>query len=138
MSCACKGVRTCLVCEEKGARPLSKQSQNEMQYYVCYKCGKTCPITVDHPSPLPVEPFCQTACDDIQSLVVSDDLIAGNNAGTSFKFDGVRIIKNFVSFEEEKELVSLIDSSQWVESQSGRYKQVRRISYHILLIYSNY
>ncbi|XP_003388927.2 PREDICTED: alpha-ketoglutarate-dependent dioxygenase alkB homolog 4-like [Amphimedon queenslandica] len=122
MSCACKGVRTCLFCEGKGARPILKQPQNEIQYYICYKCGKICKMNVGEPSPLAVEPFCQTACDDTQSLIVCDDLVAGDNACT-FKFDGVKIIRNFVSFEEEKELVSFIDSSQWVESQSGRYKQ---------------
>ena len=136
MSCACKGVRTCLVCEGKGARPVSKQPQNETQYYICYKCGITCKMNAGQPSPLSVEPYCQTACNDTQSIVVSDDLIAGD--ANTFKFDGVRIIKNFVSVEEETELVSLMDSSQWVESQSGRYKQVRQASYHILLIYSNY
>ena len=41
------------------------------------------------------------------------------------KFDGVCVVQDFVSIEEEEELMREIDGQQWVESQSGRRKQVR-------------
>ena len=38
--------------------------------------------------------------------------------------EGVTVVKEFVSREEEREIVVEIDRNQWAESQSGRRKQV--------------
>ena len=43
---------------------------------------------------------------------------------TSFPFPGVFLRENFVSEEEEKNLISTMDQDVWNESQSGRRKQV--------------
>lgn len=42
---------------------------------------------------------------------------------TSFPFPGVFLQENFISAEEEKELIRGIDENAWNESQSGRRKQ---------------
>jgi alkylated DNA repair protein alkB family protein 4 len=39
------------------------------------------------------------------------------------QFNGVTVIKEFLTTDEEAELASHVDSAQWVESQSGRRKQ---------------
>ncbi|KAG2459107.1 LRWD1 protein, partial [Polypterus senegalus] len=41
----------------------------------------------------------------------------------SFSFPGIILLKDFVSEEEEMELVRLMDLSDWKKSQSGRFKQ---------------
>ena len=41
--------------------------------------------------------------------------------------EGVTVVKEFISREEEREIVAEIDRSQWAESQSGRRKQVREV-----------
>ena len=42
-------------------------------------------------------------------------------------FEGVTIAQNFVTEEEESNLVREIDKSPWVNSQSGRRKQANTI-----------
>lgn len=42
----------------------------------------------------------------------------------SFPFPGVFLWENFISEEEEKELINSMDQEVWSESQSGRRKQV--------------
>lgn len=39
-------------------------------------------------------------------------------------FEGVTVVKDFMSRDEERNIVSQIDAHQWAESQSGRRKQV--------------
>ncbi|KAM6983608.1 alpha-ketoglutarate-dependent dioxygenase alkB homolog 4 [Tautogolabrus adspersus] len=49
--------------------------------------------------------------------------LAEDAEGTSFTFPGVFLWDNFISEEEEKQLMSNIDQDVWNESQSGRRKQ---------------
>lgn len=52
-------------------------------------------------------------------------------AGCTFPFPGVSLIKDFVSAEEEAELVRLMDQDDWKLSQSGRRKQVQPMHHHL-------
>lgn len=52
-------------------------------------------------------------------------LAVGKDAqAASFPFSGVFLWENFISEEEEKELICAMDQDVWKESQSGRRKQV--------------
>ncbi|KAF7206841.1 alpha-ketoglutarate-dependent dioxygenase alkB homolog 4 [Nothobranchius furzeri] len=51
-------------------------------------------------------------------LAVSED-----EEGSSFPFSGVFLWENFISEEEERELISVMDQDVWHPSQSGRRKQ---------------
>ncbi len=42
----------------------------------------------------------------------------------SFAFPGIFLWENFVSEDEERELIASMDQDVWRESQSGRRKQV--------------
>lgn len=44
--------------------------------------------------------------------------------GWAFPFPGVTLIEDFVTREEEAEMVQLMDREPWKRSQSGRRKQV--------------
>lgn len=46
--------------------------------------------------------------------------------GWAFPFPGVTLIEDFVTREEEAEMVQLMDREPWKLSQSGRRKQVGR------------
>lgn len=46
--------------------------------------------------------------------------------GWAFPFPGVTLIEDFVTREEEAEMVQLMDRDPWKLSQSGRRKQVGR------------
>lgn len=58
--------------------------------------------------------------DKESKLAVPD---SGNNHQT-FPFPGVFLWENFVSEDEERELVAKMDQDVWRDSQSGRRKQV--------------
>lgn len=45
--------------------------------------------------------------------------------GWAFPFPGVTLIEDFVTRDEEAEMVRLMDRDPWKLSQSGRRKQVR-------------
>lgn len=51
--------------------------------------------------------------------------VCKDGQGTSFPFPGVFLWENFISEEEEMELVGSMDQDVWNPSQSGRRKQVR-------------
>lgn len=54
--------------------------------------------------------------------------------GDGFTFEGVEVITDFVSPEEEKWLMTQVDSIEWIKSQSGRRKQVIRIHQSVTVI----
>ncbi|KAL7834537.1 hypothetical protein SRHO_G00287840 [Serrasalmus rhombeus] len=90
-NCGCKGIRTCLICEENdGKRHLLNTTQSIR-----------CDFTYDPESKLAVP----------------------DGEGQSFPFPGVFLWENFVSEDEERELVAKMDQEMWRESQSGRRKQ---------------
>lgn len=103
--CACKGIRTCLICEESGR--------------VCYSGDRTWNQTYEfstvHGGLIRVENS-QLNCkgqDDVSEIV---DCNAVN-------FEGVHLIEKFITLDEESSLVKQIDASPWKDSQSGRRKQ---------------
>lgn len=53
-------------------------------------------------------------------------LAVGKDAeAASFPFPGVFLWENFITEDEEKELISTMDQDVWKQSQSGRRKQVK-------------
>lgn len=47
-----------------------------------------------------------------------------HNAEPGIPFDGVLVQRNFLNANEERQLMQGIDEMPWVQSQSGRRKQV--------------
>lgn len=95
--CACKGIRKCAVCEE-------------------HIIGKS------HDLPLPS--FKQQYEFVYDATTNRAELLGGMDLQPLwFPFPGVLVYDDFITTSEEEELVSLIDSNPWKESQSGRRKQ---------------
>ncbi|XP_062844927.1 alpha-ketoglutarate-dependent dioxygenase alkB homolog 4 [Trichomycterus rosablanca] len=92
--CGCKGIRTCLICERDQKQHLVNNKKNESIHYDFI-------YDPDSQRAVPVEGGDQEA----------------------FPFPGVFVWENFVSDDEERELVSRMDQDEWRESQSGRRKQ---------------
>ena len=98
-SCGCKGIRTCLICEEQfGIKKPTIVERNINSYTYCVQCNKCWPgwnVQNNHP----------------------------NHTGESIEFPGVHVQLNFLSDSEEKLLLNGIGKIPWDQSQSGRRKQ---------------
>ena len=92
--CACKGIRTCLICESKENQPKNEDS-NRTVYYYCQQCKKAWPGSYDHP----------------------------DHDGDGLDFPGVFLMLDFLSDEEEKLIEQEVYKTPFVDSQSGRRKQ---------------
>ena len=121
--CACKGIRTCLICERRKniGKELAEDVMSRDSYYCCMRCGKLVrSIDVSFTTEDNNTSVCDPPCNgESDTIVVEDQVISPD-----VKFGGIFLYKNFVSPEEEAGLVSDIDSAHWVDSQSGRRKQV--------------
>ena len=96
--------------------------------YQCHRCGKilregeACPDTSAHPLYTCLHQLCP-ALEQLQ-ITVPDGSSDDEPTRWLPDFTGVTVLKEFVSKEEEAEIVGAIDCCAWVESQSGRRKQV--------------
>ncbi|XP_033986467.1 alpha-ketoglutarate-dependent dioxygenase alkB homolog 4 isoform X3 [Trematomus bernacchii] len=91
-SCACKGIRRCLKCENvKGKEQLETNEPKAVHQFL-----------YDPETRLAVPRDADSSC---------------------FSFPGVFLQEDFISEEEEVELIRTIDRDVWNDSQSGRRKQ---------------
>ncbi|XP_062600194.1 alpha-ketoglutarate-dependent dioxygenase alkB homolog 4-like [Saccostrea cucullata] len=97
LQCGCKGIRSCLVCEKERKINLSIDKCSRKIHYFCDLCNKAFEESKreDHP----------------------------NHQGKSLEFPGIFIQRDFLSPEEEWDILKHIYQSPFVESQSGRRKQ---------------
>ena len=132
--CACKGIRSCLVCERPeqtgaaaAASSFKPPSSSTTVFYQCHHCGEI--LREDEAMPeLDTKPLlkceagrCGRELRIMRTRKEANDLCHSTSAVVP---EGVTVVKEFVSREEEREIVLEIDRSRWVESQSGRRKQV--------------
>ncbi|XP_023570230.1 alpha-ketoglutarate-dependent dioxygenase alkB homolog 4 isoform X2 [Octodon degus] len=93
--CGCKGIRTCLICErQRQVDPPWQLSQQKTHHFLY--------------------------CVDTGWAVGAEE---SDFEGWAFPFPGVTLIEDFVTPEEEAEMVRLMDRDPWKLSQSGRKKQ---------------
>ena len=117
-TCGCMGVRSCLLCENKSPKnhTINKLYENEpAENILCYDFCIICTATVHKGA----------KCEHISRTPTPSP------GSESFPvLNGIRIVENFVNEEEERQIVSEIDKSEWKMSQSGRRKQVFSNSCH--------
>lgn len=92
--CSCKGIRTCAIC----SNIYQKDDENALYYFYCPTCN---------------------ACYRSQ---VELNHQSHENIDT-FALNGIKIVDNFISNEEEDYLVTEMNKIKWIDSQSGRLKQ---------------
>ncbi|XP_071110999.1 alpha-ketoglutarate-dependent dioxygenase alkB homolog 4-like isoform X1 [Haliotis cracherodii] len=105
-TCGCKGIRTCLLCEEiaddqTSASKSDQQPEKTTSQVYCY-CRH---CNVAH-----VDPGCRS-----HPHAAAD--------GEKLDFSGILILEDFVSESEEKQLCDIIYRTPFMKSQSGRRKQ---------------
>ena len=98
-TCGCKGFNSCYICENEYGITPRDAAQEEVNKYdqvknLCILCYQ-----------LYTEKECLN-CNEIHSA-----------------FPGIKVIRNFVTANEEKELIEELDKIPWDVSQSGRRKQ---------------
>ncbi len=124
-TCACKGIRSCLVCEvtKESTSKATKECSLELQ--MCYKCGTVSKANKSSSTP-PLNPLwaCSPACTIDGGRTIRPVATDVNYKDVLADFEEVVIVKEFVSPEEETSIVADIDHQKWAESQSGRRKQV--------------
>ncbi|XP_055056476.2 alpha-ketoglutarate-dependent dioxygenase alkB homolog 4 isoform X1 [Misgurnus anguillicaudatus] len=100
-ACGCKGIRTCLRCEGQKSKQHNLENNDLVSLY--YIGSVHYDFTYD--------PVTKSAVREV------------NGDRQSFAFPGIFLLENFVSEDEEGELVAAMDQNPWRESQSGRRKQ---------------
>jgi hypothetical protein len=75
---------------------------SQKRYFFCHICSKTT-LSLAH------------ACPSAEDVLVDKQLV---------DFTGISLYPNFISEEEETNLVGVVDLCEWKVSQSGRRKQV--------------
>ena len=121
MNCACSGIRSCLLCEKTrdNLAPL-RELEAGRAFYQCHECGRIVReelVTSQLDVPLY---SCSGPCS-------SHPVLRATWRGEQEEegvFEGVTVVKNFISTGEEERISAEIDRWKWVESQSGRLKQV--------------
>ncbi|XP_045475060.1 alpha-ketoglutarate-dependent dioxygenase alkB homolog 4 [Harmonia axyridis] len=99
--CGCKGYRTCLICEEKyGIQKKDISLNPNKSFLYCIHCNKA-----------------------YQGWDMNDYRKHPDHEGNAFDFPGVFILENFLTVNEEENLIRNIDMVPWDPSQSGRRKQ---------------
>ena len=107
-------------------------NDSQTNYNYCLVCGKTSLAVEAHSissdfltqtlDDLKVTSNKQKANDDFKSLCCDH-----TDSTEDICFQGVDIVRDFVTPEEEKDLVKAISEISYVSSQSGRRKQVRHV-----------
>lgn len=103
-TCACKGIRSCNLCNGTNEESSIENSTNIIFIY-CDACRQAIRMDI-------YESRSQCPHHD----EIGNDQIA-------FPLDGIYLVADFLSENEEEQLLQAIDNDIWIPSQSGRLKQ---------------
>lgn len=123
--CGCRGVRRCLLCEGEATRSAKRDETDNPSLYFCHNCGdvRSSLECREDPASSPLR-VCKERCTAPTAAVLRCRARPALTHGATPPFDGVTIVKEFMSREEEAAILSTVDSHTWRDSQSGRRKQV--------------
>lgn len=100
-------------------------------YDFCPKCGRTYLVSCDRNVKTNFEAYLEF---NPNHMPLSTCNKLCSNALKYFDFKGVKIVENFISIKEENELINQIQKTPFVQSQSGRNKQVRYTGIQLKLL----
>ena len=103
-TCACKGIRSCDLCNDTNEE-LSFETSSNVIFIYCDACRQAIRMDI-------YESRSQCPHHD----EIGNDQIA-------FPLDGIYLVADFLSETEEDKLLTAIDNDIWIPSQSGRLKQ---------------
>ena len=128
LNCACKGIRNCAICDPvlvENERTneislLNGESYTKKKIYIfCFKCNQASPLEPSRRSE--IEIFLQNLQCKAETLFKCNCAMFKQNEIIQIK--GIFIFNNFLSLPEETFLINEMNKSEWVSSQSGRFKQ---------------
>jgi hypothetical protein len=113
--CGCKGARSCVSCRDSDrVKNLRIQPDTEdFSHYKCYVFANG--VAVHCPQLNFRSTIDEVATASRQTHEPMTDL---------FNLSGISLIEDFLTEQEEADIVSRIDNNEWMLSQSGRRKQV--------------
>ena len=103
-SCACKGIRSCNLCEPAKDVVSNDYSSNTVFIY-CDTCRQAIRMDIYE---------LNSQCPHHNDI---------GNSDIAFPLDGIYLVSDFVNEIEENDLINYIDNDRWIPSQSGRLKQ---------------
>ena len=103
-------------------KPVRRDDTASRSLYLCYRCGEVRSSLEDCRRDPALSPLrvCREPCKASKVLGVP-----AFTRATTAPFDGVTVVKEFLTEEEEAAILSAVDSHTWIDSQSGRRKQVK-------------
>lgn len=104
-TCACKGIRSCNLCNGSKDDDVSIENPNNIIFIYCDACRQAIRMDI-------YESHNQCPHHD----QIGNDQIA-------FPLDGIYLVPDFLNEDEEDKLLKAIDDDIWIPSQSGRSKQ---------------
>jgi len=110
MSCGCKGVRTCYICDEQAVKDKQQSVHVNLIYWYCPTCSNIYQGDVSKTvgTSNNIE-WCELHQDSPTQLLET--------------IKGIYVEKDFITPDEERYLVEEINKEEWKLSQSGRKKQ---------------
>jgi alkylated DNA repair protein alkB family protein 4 len=102
--CACKGIRSCNICEPTKDE-LSIETSSNIIFIYCDTCRQAIRMDIYE---------LNSQCPHHNEI--GNDQIA-------FPLDGIYLVSDFLSENEENNLINSIENDIWIPSQSGRLKQ---------------
>jgi alkylated DNA repair protein alkB family protein 4 len=102
--CACKGIRSCNLCEPTKDE-LSIETSSNIIFIYCDTCRQAIRMDIYE---------LNSQCPHHNDI---------GNDQISFPLDGIYLVSDFLSEDEENKLLNSIDNDIWIPSQSGRLKQ---------------
>jgi len=126
--CACKGVRKCAICDpalvenEKSQEIIlmNGESLSKRRIYIfCFKCNQATPLDSNLLSE--IENFIQQPGTECERLFECN--CAKFKQSDLIPIKGIFLSNNFLSLTEETFFIGEINKSEWITSQSGRFKQ---------------
>lgn len=100
--CACKGIRSCNLCEPNKETPID---EHDIVFIYCDSCRQAIRMDIY----------------ESNSTCPHHDQIG--NEDIALPLHGIYLVPNFLDENEENELIRSIDDDVWIPSQSGRLKQ---------------
>ena len=124
-NCACKGIRKCAMCapflveHEKNEEEYLLQNSKKKYFIFCLKCHQAVPLNKE--KLIEVEKFIKSKENATNRLLECE--CNQLDASNVIKLNGITLMSNFLSSAEEELFLCEMNKSEWVSSQSGRFKQ---------------
>uniref|UniRef100_A0A8R1I7L7 Alpha-ketoglutarate-dependent dioxygenase AlkB-like domain-containing protein n=1 Tax=Caenorhabditis japonica TaxID=281687 RepID=A0A8R1I7L7_CAEJA len=113
--CGCKGVRFCALCETtERVKKLRVVEDKYADYQV---------FIYDHQRQIAIPTSNLSSKSSLEEILKESEACNSSSTDGSIQIGGLTLIHNFLSEIEENKILTMIDSVEWAQSQSGRRKQ---------------